>query len=145
MLKSKAVMFAEAFLYGTTKGDWALSADVAGYAKLPEKTNVYIHKAIDGLKDKVQRVEVAEEVERTKGTLDWAEAADEISPVMLQIATGEIRASPAQQRALEHIIQRGQGKVVEKQKKIESPGVVVLPTLGQRENATVCPNCLSEL
>lgn len=145
MLKSKAVLFAEAFLFGATKGDWSLSANIAGYDELPKKSNVYIAKALEGLKDKASRVDTVEDIERTKGPLNWEEAADEIAPFLLQIAKGEMRANATQKSAIELIITRGQGKVVEKQKKLVAPGIVILPTLGEKETATVCPNCMGEL
>ena len=145
MLKSKAIMFAEAFLFGATRGDWALSANVAGYAEMPKKDNFYIAEALEKLKDRAEKVEIVEEIEKVRGKIDWTTAADEIAPIMLQIASGEIKASPAQLRAINEIITRGQGKVVEKQKKLEAPAIVILPTLGERETIQVCPNCMGEL
>ena len=123
------MQFAEAFLFGKeTKGDWTMSAHFVGYVEIPEKTNIHIAKALEKIQEKADRVAAVEEIEQTKGPIDWAAAAEEVAPVMLQIAKGELKANAAQKSAIDLILIRGQGKPVEKQKKLVDAGIVVLPT-----------------
>jgi len=143
--KSKARLMAEAFLFGATAGDWVMSAEIADYETIPERTNIFIAREMEKLSEKAERFDEVEKVAKRKGKVDWDEAADSISPLLVQIAAGEVKATPAQQRAIEAIIVRGKGKVVEKQRKLIAPGIVILPALGLRENTKLCPNCMEEV
>jgi len=144
-IRTKAQIFAEAFLFGDTAGDWVMSAEVAGYEEVPAKNQHFIHQELELLKGKKEKLAIIAEDEGVRGNVDWGALAEGIVPKYLKIARGVEKASASQQRALEAIITRGMGRVVEKQRKLEPAGIVILPVLGERENTQICEKCLEKL
>ena len=73
---------------------------------------------------------------------DWKALAKEMRPVMVGIMQGDIKASAAQSSILKHVLDRAYGRLGTKEKQVISPsGVVILPTLGERSDMKICPQC----
>jgi hypothetical protein len=72
----------------------------------------------------------------------WRKLADSLSGVVEAIAKGEVKATAAQTAIVKHVLDRGYGRVTAStQEKLVPAGLLVLPTLGERANMVMCPNC----
>ena len=143
-----AAAMAEHFVNGIVevRGRWDESARAAGYTRVPSTRSESVLVAID-----LVRARVADEqfslldtaMEESDG--DWESVAAQLRPLFMDIASGKVRATATQMKALNELMLRGYGRIVERQQDMVPSAVVVLPMLSADGNATVCPKCLHEL
>jgi len=86
---------------------------------------------------------LGEKMATARNVEDWKRLAKDLSPIMEQIARGEIKATAAQASILKSINDRAYGRVTKSQEESKGPlGIVVLPLLGTGMGAQICPKCL---
>ena len=74
----------------------------------------------------------------------WLALAKSLGPVYRGVADGTVKATPAQAAILKSIWERAYGRVSKSQEdKAGAHGIVLLPIVGSKESAMLCPNCRS--
>ncbi len=149
MTTHKAESFAELYINGGVeyRGKWNECWREAGFNQQPARTDRGIQAAIVVAKDR-RATELQETLDNELASMgkdfngDWHRYARALAPVQAAIAAGHMRATPGQVQALERIMLRGYGKVVERQKETTAPGVVILPMMGEEGETHICPHCL---
>lgn len=122
----KQLAMAENFCFGATKGDWELSALAAGYVNVPDEDNETIWDCIRGHQDAGAGLDGD----------DLKALAKRGREFLLSLVESGGRG--AQQAAV------ALTRLEKVEAKIEEPGVVILPTIGERENMWLCPKCYEE-
>ena len=148
-METKASKLAELYINGDSdhRGKWNKCWPAAGFNQQPPRNDKGICAAIVVAKDR-RGVEMQERLDNGLAQLgdgfdgDFHRVARLLVPVQAAIAAGHLRATPGQVQALEKIMLRGYGKVVERQKEITVPGIVLLPMQGKDDEAHLCPYCL---
>ena len=146
---SKAESFAELYINGGVeyRGKWNECWREAGFNQQPARTDNGIKAAIVVAKDR-RATELQETLDNELVQMgsdfdgDFHRVAQILVPIQAAIAAGQLRAAPGQIQALEKIILRGYGKIIEKQKELNAPGIVILPMMGEGAEAHICPHCL---
>ena len=89
--------------------------------------------------------EIVTKAKKAKTEKDWCKLARKLDDVVLGIADGTVKATAAQASTIKHIIERCEGRVVDKSsEKKPASGVVILPALGSGSHMMVCPVCGSK-
>lgn len=75
---------------------------------------------------------------------DWVALAESLSDTFSGVAMGTVKASAGQAALLKVIWERAYGRPNKTQEDLAgASGVVILPTVGNNEFMTICPQCLS--
>ncbi len=151
-MQTKADKFAELYIRGGPdfRGKWNECWREAGFNQQPARNDKSVVAAIVVAKDR-RSVEMQERLDSGLAELDegfdgdFHRVARLLVPIQAAIAAGHLKATPGQVQTLEKIILRGYGKIVEKQKELSAPGIVILPGLSTAAEAHICPHCLEYL
>jgi hypothetical protein len=131
------------------KAAWKDAAGLAGYKAVPKwdshtgRTIRESYKLAMQEKVDLEFVQAAQRV-RDMDPFDYEEQWKVYKPVADLIARGEEKPTTGQVQLLKDLEKRAYEQHQKKQDKTQERPVVVLPSIGERENQFICPNCLTQ-
>ena len=107
------------------KGDWDECWKRAGYSKNPGERNHHILTFITKEQNQPLEFDLTAYISSIDETTDYETIARKIRPILAQIAAGSVKATTGQVAALKLIVERGEGRITEKQREAKPASILV--------------------